>query len=760
MNKFFIILLLSLGFFISSSFVSASIFSGTIDSAYKYAWGDKCGWINFATSNSNVTIVDDRLTGYIWNEVYGWINLAPATSGVKNNSQGTLSGYAWGENTGWINFSGVTINSEGQFTGTASGDVTGTINFNCSGCTIKTDWRPVSVRTGGPASVPTSPSTYPPSQGLLVLINNGQTATNNLAVILSLQAGSDVKKMAISNSPDFAGSVLEDFQATKNWTLTQGDGQKTIYVKFYNEQSQPSVPILASVNLDTQKPEVVINRIKLKYNPDEDVIIGGSTKPNSEIRLRVNGIFGMFFADNQGKWLITLGKKPLGEYIAEFTAKDSLGNMGSAATVKFTVENGVTIEPPGIIEQIGEGIKKIIPPIFGPEEEIPEPVLSVPIKAPVSLNGKWEMLSVGPINVFVLSPLPKEIIALAKKFPKLGQVFESLGIKKLTDLNKLQSTKLTLPGLNEIASVSVEKLTKTEKEKIPSEILFAKTGGGLVDVNIVLSVDQSGNGQQKIKTTSGQPLKLVLRADEPVKKITGYFIFKQKNEKSVSFEFPLNFSTAALALADPLFAKPQKKPVNIEDKLVLSNFEFEDSGGGVYTADVNSPIVSGEYEIIVVIDYVDSDLGLRGIRLINVVDPEGYIYKNDGKNETRINKATVSLYWLNPETNKYELWPAKDYLQENPQTTDVSGSYSFLVPEGSYYLSTTALGYIDYKGEPFQVTGGTGVHFNIELKIKYWLLEIIDWKIILLTAILAITLLIEFYKYTIRAKNIKNAQLK
>lgn len=37
----------------------------------------------------------------------------------------------------------------------------------------------------------------------------------------------------------------------------------------------------------------------------------------------------------------------------------------------------------------------------------------------------------------------------------------------------------------------------------------------------------------------------------------------------------------------------------------------------------------------------------------------------------------VSLYWLNPEKNQYELWPAREYQQENPQITDVRGTYAF-----------------------------------------------------------------------------------
>ena len=92
--------------------------------------------------------------------------------------------------------------------------------------------------------------------------------------------------------------------------------------------------------------------------------------------------------------------------------------------------------------------------------------------------------------------------------------------------------------------------------------------------------------------------------------------------------------------------------------------------------------------------------------------------------------------------------------QENPQITDATGKYSFLVPEGSYYLKVVAPGYLIYDGKPFQVKEGSGVHFYIELKTKYWFLKIIDWKTILLVLVI-ILLLYNFYRDKIIEKRLK-----
>lgn len=124
----------------------ASTTSGTI--IEKYAWGGNTGWVNFLTTNGNITITDSAITGYAWDARFGWINMNPTNGGVLNNSEGNLSGHAWSMGAGWIDFDNVTINSSGKFTGTAVGDMYGTLTFNCDNCNVTTDWRPASTRNG------------------------------------------------------------------------------------------------------------------------------------------------------------------------------------------------------------------------------------------------------------------------------------------------------------------------------------------------------------------------------------------------------------------------------------------------------------------------------------------------------------------------------------------------------------------------------------------------------------------------------------
>jgi hypothetical protein len=190
-NNLFISRIRVLLFFILFSFfcfhfVFASDTNGTIDTTFKYAWGQNTGWINFGCDFCNVAVTDTALTGNIWSSEYGWINLNPVLSGVANDAEGTLSGFAWGKNVGWINFTGVTINATGEFLGYATINSDGSnISFNCvntascgdSNFKVSTDWRPASVRnpvvpppssgsgtspSPAPAPTPTPPPTPPP----------------------------------------------------------------------------------------------------------------------------------------------------------------------------------------------------------------------------------------------------------------------------------------------------------------------------------------------------------------------------------------------------------------------------------------------------------------------------------------------------------------------------------------------------------------------------------------------------------------------
>ncbi|MCC6520488.1 hypothetical protein IT403_00685 [Candidatus Nomurabacteria bacterium] len=85
----------------------------------------------------------------------------------------------------------------------------------------------------------------PPSGGFKVIVNRGNTTTSSRNVVLGFNAGTDIKKIAISMTGDFTDAVQEEYVAFKQWDIcskfggtiknsTCPDGLYTVYVRFYN----------------------------------------------------------------------------------------------------------------------------------------------------------------------------------------------------------------------------------------------------------------------------------------------------------------------------------------------------------------------------------------------------------------------------------------------------------------------------------------------------------------------------------------------
>ncbi len=83
------------------------------------------------------------------------------------------------------------------------------------------------------------PNTYPDS----IIINQEAAYTNSREVELSLRAD-NATEMAICNNLYFSGCPLEPYQTIKTWTLTEGEGAKTVYALFQSSTESQS-PIVS-----------------------------------------------------------------------------------------------------------------------------------------------------------------------------------------------------------------------------------------------------------------------------------------------------------------------------------------------------------------------------------------------------------------------------------------------------------------------------------------------------------------------------------
>jgi len=110
----------------------------------------------------------------------------------------------------------------------------------------------------------------PPAGGFSVVINNGGAETNSRVVNLALNGGADSVNMVVSNSVDFRGASQESYQTAKVWILSEGDGEKTVYAKFYNQWGQSSAVVSDTVNLTTLAPAVPLSPLAAKADTNSD----------------------------------------------------------------------------------------------------------------------------------------------------------------------------------------------------------------------------------------------------------------------------------------------------------------------------------------------------------------------------------------------------------------------------------------------------------------------------------------------------------
>ncbi len=395
----------------------------------------------------------------------------------------------------------------------------------------------------------------------------------------------------------------------------------------------------------------------------------------------------------------------------------------------------------------------------------------VPRIAPLAFRGWWTLLPPAPLREIALRPLPPILEHLASQFPQLGDLFSQVGITRFQDLQKLRNVTLRVPGLSDIlalpstdfaggaipkirALTSLASLTPELKKKLPTDIVFARVGGGTIDLSSVLRIDEQGETRTQVRTIAGKQMVLLIKPEGKPKSVKGYFLFKARVTSAISPIRPIGLIPVAQAAEADMSNRSYKTDRSDQSdrsnvattELVLLEFAFtDDDGDGIYLASIDAPLVAGDYEILTVVDYGEGGRTAKAIRLLAVVDPEGYIYENQNNKELRIPGAIVTLEWLNSETMEYELWPATEFAQDNPQVTSPTGEYSYLVPPGLYRLQVTAPGYLDYDGKPFEVRQGSGVHTNIALKTRFWFVKLFDWKTIALVLV-GVLLLYNFYR--------------
>lgn len=83
---------------------------------------------------------------------------------------------------------------------------------------------------------------------LSLTINNGATTVKSHKVILTITA-SDFEYMMVANDKNFEGATWISYKTEMPWELIKGEGKRTVYIKFKNNDGEESARIFRDVIL-------------------------------------------------------------------------------------------------------------------------------------------------------------------------------------------------------------------------------------------------------------------------------------------------------------------------------------------------------------------------------------------------------------------------------------------------------------------------------------------------------------------------------
>jgi hypothetical protein len=90
-----------------------------------------------------------------------------------------------------------------------------------------------------------------------VTIEGGSPFTGASAVqlIIDIPMELGARLMQLSNEPSFEGATWEPVAPDRTWILSEGDGHKTVYMRFDDFRGFFSLPVTANITVDTTPPE-------------------------------------------------------------------------------------------------------------------------------------------------------------------------------------------------------------------------------------------------------------------------------------------------------------------------------------------------------------------------------------------------------------------------------------------------------------------------------------------------------------------------
>lgn len=215
-----------------------------------------------------------------------------------------------------------------------------------------------------------------PPQGSVSVVDM-PVYTNSTDIPLNILASdnlSGVSQMRISEDSNFKNSLWIPFSSSYNFTLSQGDGQKHIYIQFVDFINNYSEVFSTNILLDTQPPsKVVITKLGLNqditdkdnltyYFFNDKLTVKGIAQPNTLVTFKIgdktntitSGVDGVF------SLLLTSPIINLGRNDIEYFQTDLAGNKSESRFLSLII--GIENFPQWLIEKINPVVKNDDPP--------------------------------------------------------------------------------------------------------------------------------------------------------------------------------------------------------------------------------------------------------------------------------------------------------------------------------------------------------------------------------------------------------------
>ena len=205
-----------------------------------------------------------------------------------------------------------------------------------------------SANTGGGMPVGWLYLPKTPLGGFKVTVNGGISTTTSRIITLKFNAGSDVKKMAISMTGDFSDAGQEDYSSTKQLDIcskcggliknpTCPDDQYTIYVKFYTQYGVASNVVLQKINFINVSPSLS-SVVSSTLNQNNQVSTSTSIQFTRDLEFGIKG------DDVKALQQILISKDtgPRAKALAKNGVTTYFGTLTKQAVIEFQKANNIT----------------------------------------------------------------------------------------------------------------------------------------------------------------------------------------------------------------------------------------------------------------------------------------------------------------------------------------------------------------------------------------------------------------------------------